>query len=134
MDCQYQVAFQFLKGSYTEEGDRLFSRVCCDRTRGNGFKIKDGTFRLDIMRKFFTQKVLRHWHRLPREVMGSPSLETLKISPDEHLMELWVSLFIAEELDQMAFKSLFQFKPLYDSMILGTTCRHGPKPTCKFHC
>ena len=36
------AAFQYLKGDYTKEGDRLFSRSCCDRTRGNGFKLKIG--------------------------------------------------------------------------------------------
>ncbi|GAB0204968.1 hypothetical protein GRJ2_002962400 [Grus japonensis] len=35
------AAFQYLKGSYKKDGDRLFSRVCCDRTRGNGFKLID---------------------------------------------------------------------------------------------
>jgi len=40
--------FQYLKGAYRKDGDRLFSRACCDRTRGNGFKLKDGRFRLDI--------------------------------------------------------------------------------------
>ena len=39
-----RVAFQYLKGNYKKEGDRLFSRVCCDRTKGNGFKLKRGDF------------------------------------------------------------------------------------------
>ena len=34
------AAFQYLKGSYRKEGDRLFSRACCDRTRGNRFKLR----------------------------------------------------------------------------------------------
>ena len=34
------AAFQYQKGSYKKEGDRLFSRVCCDRTKENGFKVK----------------------------------------------------------------------------------------------
>ena len=55
-----RVAFQYLKGSYKEEGDRLFSRVCCDRTRGNGFKLKEGRLRLDIRKKVFTVRVVRH--------------------------------------------------------------------------
>ena len=42
------VAFQYLKGVYEKEGDRLFSWICCDRTRGNGFKLKEGRFILDI--------------------------------------------------------------------------------------
>ena len=36
------MAFQYLKGNYKNEGDGLFSRVCCDSTRGNGFKLKEG--------------------------------------------------------------------------------------------
>ena len=38
------AAFQYLKGSYKKEGDRLFSRVCGDRTRRNGSKLKEGNF------------------------------------------------------------------------------------------
>ncbi|KAK4810744.1 hypothetical protein QYF61_007718 [Mycteria americana] len=72
------AAFQYLKGAYKKDGDRLFSRACCDRTRGNGFKLKEGRFRLDIRKKFFTIRVVKHWNRLPREVVDAPSLETLK--------------------------------------------------------
>ena len=51
-----RAAFQYLKGYYKKEGDRLFSRVCCDRTRGNGFKLKEGRFRLGIMEKLSYSK------------------------------------------------------------------------------
>ena len=43
---------QYLKGCYKKEGNRLFSRVCCDRMRGNRFKSEEGRFRLDIRKKF----------------------------------------------------------------------------------
>ena len=48
-----RAAVRYLKWSYKEEGDRLCSRVCCDRTRENGFKLKEGKFKLDIRKKFF---------------------------------------------------------------------------------
>ncbi|KAK4831869.1 hypothetical protein QYF61_019881 [Mycteria americana] len=72
------AAFQCLKGPYKKDGDRLFSRPCCDRTRGNGFKLKEGRFRLDLRKTFFTVRVVKHWNRLPREVVDAPSLETFK--------------------------------------------------------
>ena len=72
------VAFQYLKTAYKQEGEQLFMRVGSDRTRENGFKQRQGRFGLDIRRKFFTQRVVTHWNRLPREVVDTPSLEALK--------------------------------------------------------
>jgi len=68
------VAFQHLQGAYRKAGEGFFTRAGSDRTRGNGFKLKEGRFRLDT-RKFFTMSVVRHWHRLPSEVVGTSSLE-----------------------------------------------------------
>jgi len=50
------AAFQYLKGAYKKDGDKFFSRACCNRTRGNGFKVKEGRFRLAIKEKFFYDK------------------------------------------------------------------------------
>ena len=72
-------AYQYIKGSYKKEGDRLFSMVCGDRTRGDGFKLKEGRFRLDIKKKSLSVRVLKQWHRLPRDVVGALFLETFKV-------------------------------------------------------
>jgi len=82
------AAFQYLKGAYKKDGDKHFSRAGCNRTRGNGFKLKEGRFSLDIRKKFFTMGVVRHWNWLPREVVGAPSLETFKARLDRALSNL----------------------------------------------
>jgi len=74
------VAFQYFKESYKKKGDRFLIRVCCFRTKGNSFKLKEGRYRLDI-RKF----LVMHWNRLPGEVVDAPSLETFKIRLDRTL-------------------------------------------------
>ena len=66
----------------------MFSRVRCVRTRGNGFKLKEGKFILDIRKKYFTVRVVRHWNRLPRDVAQAPPLETSKVRLDQALSNL----------------------------------------------
>ncbi|KFV47664.1 hypothetical protein N341_11921, partial [Tyto alba] len=54
----------------------------------NSFKLKEGRLRLDIRKKFFIMRVVKHWHRFPREVVGAPSLETFKARLDGALSNL----------------------------------------------
>jgi len=82
------VAFQYLKGAYKKDGDRLFSRACCDRTKGNGFRLQEGRFILDTRENFFTMSLVKHWKRLPREVLDALSLETFKARLDGALSNL----------------------------------------------
>ncbi|GAB0189031.1 hypothetical protein GRJ2_001368400 [Grus japonensis] len=82
------AAFQYLKGIYRKAGEELFIRECSDRTRGNGFKLKEGRFRLDVRKKFFTVRAVRHWNWLPREAVDAPSLEVFKTRLDGALGNL----------------------------------------------
>jgi len=74
-----RAVFQYLQRAYEKAGEGLFSRSCSNRTRGNGVKLKEGRFRLDTRKKFFTVKVVKCWYRLPREVVDPSSPETLKL-------------------------------------------------------
>jgi len=82
------AAFQYLEGDYRKDGENIFSRACRDRATSNGFKVRKGRSTLDIRKKFFTLRVVKHWNRLPREVVEAPPLETLKARLDGALSNL----------------------------------------------
>ena len=53
------AAFQYSEGVCKRDGDKVFSGACCNRTRNNCFKLREGRFRLGVRQKFFTMRVVK---------------------------------------------------------------------------
>lgn len=72
------MLYNYQKEGCGQVGVRLFSQEMSSRTRQNSFRLFQGRFSLDIRKNFFTEKVVKHWNSLPRELVESPSLEFWK--------------------------------------------------------
>jgi len=81
---QITAAFQYLKGDYKKAGEGLLTRACSDRTRRNAFKLKEGTFRLDIKEEILYSEggeALAQVVRLSGEAVDAPALAVLAPRP-----------------------------------------------------
>ncbi|KAJ7413753.1 hypothetical protein WISP_88544 [Willisornis vidua] len=76
------VALQCLKGTCKKDGERLLTKAWRDRTRGNGFNLKEWKFRSAIQKKFLVVRMGRLWHKLGREAVAAPSLGVSKARLD----------------------------------------------------
>jgi len=81
-------ADKYLQGGCQEDEARLFSVVPSNRTRGNGHKLKQRKFQLNMRKNFVPLRVTEPWPRLPREAVESPCLEILKTRLDKVLYSL----------------------------------------------
>ena len=109
VDSLVPLILDFMGAAASEERDKLFSMVCCDKTRGNGFKLKEGRFRLDTMR-FFCNNGSEVLARVAQGGGGCPIPGKLKVRLDRSLSSLimlHVSLFVTGDLDLIVFKGPF---------------------------
>ena len=82
------AVYSLLKAGSGGGGADLLSPVTSGRTRGNGMKLHQGKFRLGIRKRFFTERVVGPWNRLPREVVTAPSLSEFKERLDDALSHM----------------------------------------------
>lgn len=103
-------AFQYLKGFYKKAGEGPFTRVCRDRTSGNGLKLKKGRFRLVVRKKIISCEGSKALEQVTQRDCGLPFLELFKSRLDRGLSNLvqW----------HVSIHGNFSFSPVEYKMII----------------
>ncbi|KAK4829282.1 hypothetical protein QYF61_002674 [Mycteria americana] len=101
--------YSFLRRSSGGRGAGLFSLVSSDRTCGNGPKLHQGRFRLHIRKHLFTERVVKHWNTLPREVVDGPCLSEFK----RHLDNAFNNMLMESEMRQIKHSSELEFQKVF---------------------
>jgi len=95
--------YSFLRRGSGDRGAHLFSLISSDKTHGNSSKLCQRRFRLDIRQHFFTESVVKHWNRLPREVVDALYLSVIKRHLDNYCITFFnlASSELVGQLDLM---------------------------------
>lgn len=110
-------AYNFLTGGRRRGGSALLSLVTCDGAQGNRMKLCQEKFRLDMRKRFFTEKLLGHWNR-----QGSGQASESQASQSSR--NIWMMLLITwsgslvrgREMDSMTFMGSFPLQVVHDSV------------------